>query len=167
MSNPSFSNIDLWLFELAEGNLSPEQTEQLELFLLNHPEFDVDRDVWEMAKVDKAPVVYPEVANLDRKRRPVAAFAFAGLLLFLLGSGSYLAWNGHFDSFSETDLQAQNDQVKSLLFERVRDLQYQTATQESSEAVEKFAAFGTLTLNSAYELSDSQHSTFIEGVAAS
>ncbi|MFK7784053.1 MAG: type IX secretion system membrane protein PorP/SprF, partial [Crocinitomicaceae bacterium] len=41
------------------------------------------------------------------------------------------------------------------------------ATQESSEAVEKFAAFGKLTLNSAYELSDSQNRTFIEGVAVS
>ena len=48
MSKPSFSNIDLWLFELAEGNLSPEQVKQLEMFLLQYPELDVERDVWEM-----------------------------------------------------------------------------------------------------------------------
>ena len=49
MSNPSFSNIDLWLFELAEGNLTPAQIEQLEAFLMNNPELDVERDMWEMA----------------------------------------------------------------------------------------------------------------------
>lgn len=93
MSNPSFSNIDLWLFELSEGNLSPEQVEQLELFLLNNPELDVDRDVWEMAKVDKRAIAYPNVADLERKRRPVAVYALSAALLLLLGTGSYVAWN--------------------------------------------------------------------------
>lgn len=68
MSNPSFSNIDLWLFELAEGNLSEAQIEQLELFLLQHPELDVDRDVWAMAKVDKTPLAFPAQEKLERKR---------------------------------------------------------------------------------------------------
>lgn len=68
MSNPSFSNIELWLFELAEGNLSPKQIEQLELFLLQNPELDIDRDVWEMAKIAKQPVAYPDEAKLTKKR---------------------------------------------------------------------------------------------------
>ena len=75
MSKPSFSNIDLWLFELAEGNLTPAQVEQLELFLLQHPELDVERDVWEMAKVSPAVATYPGQDNL-RKKRPVAWYAF-------------------------------------------------------------------------------------------
>ena len=49
MSNPSFSNIDRWLFELNEGNLSPEQVHQLKVFLLQHPELDIDKNMWELA----------------------------------------------------------------------------------------------------------------------
>ncbi len=74
MSNPSFSNIDLWLFELAEGNLTPAQIEQLELFLLQHPELDVDRDVWEMAKVAPVATKFAEQGSL-RKKRPVGWYA--------------------------------------------------------------------------------------------
>lgn len=120
MSNPSFSNIDLWLFELAEGNLSAEQVKQLELFLLNHPELDVERDVWEMAKVDKQPVAYPNMADLERKRRPVAVYAFAGLFLLLLGTGSYVAWNSQSDDFTESDLIVQNEEVKGELLRQIK-----------------------------------------------
>ncbi len=59
MSNPSFENIDKWLFEYVEGNLSPAQIEKLESFLLNNPQFDADLDAWQMAKVDNTPVAYP------------------------------------------------------------------------------------------------------------
>lgn len=76
MSNPSFSNIDLWLFELAEGNLTPRQIEQLELFLLQNPDLDIDRDMWEMAKVEKQEAVFPDQEKLN-KRRPIGWY-FAG-----------------------------------------------------------------------------------------
>jgi len=86
MSNPSFSNIDLWLFELAEGNLSQAQIEQLELFLLQNPDLDVDRDIWEMSKVNAAPVVYPDQAGLSRKKssRPFVLVGSSALLLLSL-----------------------------------------------------------------------------------
>jgi type IX secretion system PorP/SprF family membrane protein len=77
MSNPSFSNIDRWLFELMEGNLSAEQEQQLEAFLLQHPELDVDRDMWEMATVQKEEVVYPHQDRIVR-RKPVGLFMLAG-----------------------------------------------------------------------------------------
>jgi type IX secretion system PorP/SprF family membrane protein len=77
MSNPSFSNIDRWLFELMEGNLSAEQEQQLEAFLLQHPELDVDRDMWEMATVQKEEVVYPHQDRIIR-RKPVGLFMLAG-----------------------------------------------------------------------------------------
>ncbi|MCH2225427.1 MAG: type IX secretion system membrane protein PorP/SprF [Crocinitomicaceae bacterium] len=89
MSKPSFSNIDLWLFELSEGNLSPEQVQQLELFLFQHPEFDIDRDMWEVARVDKTPITYPNVKELERKRRPVGFYAVSSLVVFLLFWGNY------------------------------------------------------------------------------
>jgi len=77
MSNPSFSNIDRWLFELMEGNLSAEQEQQLEAFLLQHPELDVDRDMWEMATVQKEEVVYPHQDRIVR-RKPVGLYMMAG-----------------------------------------------------------------------------------------
>lgn len=91
MSNPSFSNIDLWLFELAEGNLSPVQVEQLEMFLLQHPELDVDRDVWESAKIVAVPPVFEEKEKLKR-RAPIAWYSVASLaaILCLIGITSSL-----------------------------------------------------------------------------
>lgn len=88
MSKPSFSNIDLWLFEYAEGNLTPDQEAQLELFILQHPELDVDRDMWEMAKVGKTNTPYPESESLYR-RKPVGMYVGVGAmgLLLLLFTG--------------------------------------------------------------------------------
>lgn len=86
MSNPSFSNIDRWLFELYEGNLSPEQVQQLEVFLLQHPELEVDRDMWELAKVEKTEVVYPHQDKFIR-RKPVGLYMMAGftsIAIFIL-----------------------------------------------------------------------------------
>lgn len=90
MSKPSYSNIELWLFELAEGNLSPDQVEDLRIFLLEHPEIDVDADMWKIAKVQPTTVVVPEglTASLQ-KERPyslhTAIGATAIVLLFFIG----------------------------------------------------------------------------------
>ncbi len=78
MSNPSFSNIDRWLFELVEGNLSPEQIAQLEAFLLQHPELDVDKDMWELATVEKTEVVYPHQDKFIR-RKPIGLYMMTGM----------------------------------------------------------------------------------------
>ena len=96
MSKPSFSNIDLWLFEYAEGNLNADQEAQLELFILQHPELDVERDMWEMAKVNKVEATYPETENLYR-RKPVGAYVGMGavaLLLLMFTGYSIMQWSG-------------------------------------------------------------------------
>lgn len=77
MSKPSFSNIDLWLFEYAEGNLTDDQVAQLELFILQHPELDVDRDMWEMAHVKKEEAAFADQKSL-MKRKPVGAYWAVG-----------------------------------------------------------------------------------------
>ena len=85
MSNLSYSNIDRWLFELVEGNLSPEQIAQLESFLVQHPELDVDKDMWELAKVDKQEYVYQHQQKFI-KRRPVGiymSFGFVSLAIVI------------------------------------------------------------------------------------
>ena len=93
MSNPSFENIDKWLFEYMEGNLSPAQVSQLEMFMLNNPEFEPDMDAWQLAKVDATPVVFPGVAG--RKRKPVPFWLVSTLALttvFVAGTffGAYV-----------------------------------------------------------------------------
>jgi type IX secretion system PorP/SprF family membrane protein len=69
MSTPSFSNIDRWLFEWKEGNLSPQQIEQLETFILLNPEIEVDKEMWDLSHVDATPSAYPDIEKLKRKRR--------------------------------------------------------------------------------------------------
>ncbi len=91
MSKPSFSNIDLWLFEYAEGNLTDDQVAQLELFILQHPELDVDRDMWEMAHVSKEENAFAD-QNALLKRKPVGAYWAVGagaLTMIALIFGSY------------------------------------------------------------------------------
>lgn len=132
MSNPSFSNIDLWLFERAEGNLSPEQLAQLELFLLQHPELDMDSDVWEMAKVDKKAYSYPDMAALERKRRPVVAYGFIAFFLLFAGTTSYLFWDG--TSEAETDLRLmaeQNAKLKQELLKQIDAIQLESSTSQT------------------------------------
>ena len=91
MSKPSFSNIDLWLFEYAEGNLTDDQVAKLELFILQHPELDVERDMWEMAQVKQEEVVYSD-QNALIKRKPIGAYWAAGagaLTMIILIFGSF------------------------------------------------------------------------------
>jgi type IX secretion system PorP/SprF family membrane protein len=102
MSNPSYSNIDRWLFELMEGNLSPEQVAQLKAFLIQHPELDVDRDMWELAKVSTPEVVYPQQNKLI-KRRPVGLFMSLGFasMAIMVGLGFY-SFFGDFTQYMPT-----------------------------------------------------------------
>lgn len=94
MSNPSFSNIDLWLFELNEGNLSKTQAEQLRMFLLNHPELDVDKDMWEKAFVTASEMEYEEQDRL--KKRGFVWFPYAASIggVIILGSTMWYAFKG-------------------------------------------------------------------------
>lgn len=92
MSNPSFSNIDVWLFELREGNLSPEQVAKLEAFLLMHPEFDVDKDMWGLAQVEATEVIYPHQKRLERRKAPVIYWWTSAAATLIVG-GLFLMFN--------------------------------------------------------------------------
>lgn len=103
MSNPSFSNIDRWLFELMEGNLSEEQIAQLEAFMIRHPELDVDRDMWELSKVDALDVRYPKTEQLIR-RRPLGLFMSLGAasILGVIAIGTMMHWPNNVVFLKET-----------------------------------------------------------------
>lgn len=125
MSGPSFSNIDLWLFELAEGNLSPNQIQQLELFLLQNPDVDIDRDVWEMAKITPSVQEFPNTESLQRRRRPIAWFyvSSAASIALLLGSMNFTSISN--STKSENFLIAENSQyevVKGLLKKEIAQI---------------------------------------------
>jgi hypothetical protein len=89
MSNPSFDNIDKWLFEYTEGNLSSQQVDQLKQFLLHNPELEMDLDAWESARVEAVPVVFPNVDSYTK--RPVA-WVFPTVILATFGVSLALGW---------------------------------------------------------------------------
>lgn len=145
MSKPSFSNIDLWLFELAEGNLSPEQIERLELFLLQNPDLDVERDMWEFARVDNAAVVYPDTDKLERKRRPVAFYLTSLLVLFLFGAGAYGLWTIKSEEYKEeTSLAEYNESKQSSLEKEITFLRVELAKRDHASGVRELASTGGL-----------------------
>ncbi|MFM6935674.1 MAG: hypothetical protein ACKOXP_09535 [Flavobacteriales bacterium] len=81
---PTHENIDRWLFDYTEGNLSPDQEQQLETFLMNHPDLELDMDAWEMSKVDAEPFVFDGKDQLYKKRNYRPVFALLGLFVFIL-----------------------------------------------------------------------------------
>jgi len=51
LNSPSHDNIDYWFFDWVEGNLTAEQEEQLQLFLLLNPEYEAEAEAWKASKV--------------------------------------------------------------------------------------------------------------------
>ncbi|MBK6953520.1 MAG: type IX secretion system membrane protein PorP/SprF [Crocinitomicaceae bacterium] len=82
------NNFDRWMFDYKEGNLSAAEAEEFENFLIQHPEFEVDADAWDMAYVQSEPVIYPHAEKLEKKRRVAGWYYWsaAASLLLLLGS---------------------------------------------------------------------------------
>jgi hypothetical protein len=72
---PNQENIDRWLFDWTEGNLSSDQVFMLEEFLLVHPEHQIDADLWQQANLsfpeftEQVEIKIPE--EKSKKRRAV------------------------------------------------------------------------------------------------
>ena len=73
MTSPNFENIDLWLFDYVEGNLSVYQKELLENYILNHPELEIDLDMWNMAKM---PIVETSEHGFEIKKKKESRYAY-------------------------------------------------------------------------------------------
>ena len=156
MSKPSFSNIDLWLFELAEGNLSQDQVAQLELFLLQHPEFDVDKDVWTDTKVEKVQEFYPEQESLHR-RKPIGFYSAIASTAFIMFTfvGCYQYFD--LDSISSNQLASvgsfeQND--KDKLEKEIEELKATVSSlkQENSQLTAENLIGNPINLNNTTSL---------------
>lgn len=89
-------NFDRWMFDYKEGNLSAADAEKFENFLLEHPEFELDADAWDMAYVPAENFVYPDAHKLEKKRRVAGWYywsAAASLILLLTSMAIYIFSN--------------------------------------------------------------------------
>ncbi len=86
MITPNYDNIDRWLFDYTEGNLSSEQESLLENYILNHPELEVDLDMWKMSNI-RASESFVNDLHLQKKTENRKVFALVntiGLIIILL-----------------------------------------------------------------------------------
>jgi hypothetical protein len=84
---PNRENIDRWLFDWTEGNLSPSQEMQLEEFLVENPDLSIDADAWDAATVSSIPFAYENQASLKKRKKRVFAYWQFYALILLIGTG--------------------------------------------------------------------------------
>lgn len=82
MNFPNRENIDRWLFDFTEGNLSAEQETILDNYILNNPDIEIDLDAWQSAKLTNQEISLPNKENYKRKRR-IAPVNFLSLIILL------------------------------------------------------------------------------------
>lgn len=130
MKFPTRENIDRWMFDYTEGNLSPEQETLLENYILNNPDLEVDLDAWQMAAVSTEELIYTEKEKAYKKRRLLPYFigAFSALLVI-----SMLFWNYN---QQQTNRQQQVAQSSSISNKTVKSSPvYSTTSSNTSKSV--------------------------------
>jgi type IX secretion system PorP/SprF family membrane protein len=93
MTSPNKTNIDQWLFDYFEGNLSSEQEALLEEFLLEHPEYDADLEAMGEARVSSGVDYFPHAEALKRDSVWSGAYMqWAAGVALLIGLASSIWW---------------------------------------------------------------------------
>ena len=149
---PTHENIDRWLFDYTEGNLSAQQEQQLESFLMNHPDLELDLDAWELAKIDAAPMVFENKTSLYKKRNYKTTFAFASLLLLLI-SGIVFFGNR---TKEETQTNANNARtIKTSTVQKAPSTRKTTTTRVNADQLTSLAErqFIAIPVSTPYETS--------------
>lgn len=91
MSTIDYKNMDEWLFNYFEGNLSAPETDLLKAFLNKNPSLKADYDAWKKSYVHEPAMEYPNTDSLlkpqaapaaNRIKWSVALLLLAGLLVF-------------------------------------------------------------------------------------
>ena len=138
MTSPNFENIDLWLFDYTEGNLSVYQKELLEQYILNHPELEIDLDMWNMSKVS---ISTDFVDTLELKKKRTSRFSyyatsFTGVLIILLISKSHdlkIYNNGLNKTKQVSDLQhIKNNKISTKIFSNSASPKLETPIKTST-----------------------------------
>ena len=133
MNSPTHENIDQWLFDRIEGNLSFEQEQELSLFLLLNPSYDIDLDAWEKSKVN-----FPEIdpalvesmgfgvkeVEKERKKRPIGMWIFASSLTLILCGLFISIGDGASISEQKANQNAQTKQSLVVSTKKGNGLQY-------------------------------------------
>lgn len=109
MSRITHDNIDKWLFNLEEGNLSASEKRELDQFLDSHPELKEEADAWKLSHISEPLTSYAYEAELHAITAGAGIgyrkyAAMAGLLLLLGGSALYLFFNSETIQFSFPDV---------------------------------------------------------------
>lgn len=91
MSTIDYKNMDEWLFNYFEGNLSAPETDLLKAFLNKNPSLKADYDAWKKSYVHEPAMEYPNTDSLlkpqpapaaNRIKWSIALLLLAGLLVF-------------------------------------------------------------------------------------
>lgn len=143
MNIPNRDNIDRWLFDWTEGNLSPSQELQLEEFLMLNPDLEIDADAWTAATVSSIPFSYEKQASLRKRKKRILAywqFYAAALFLLFLGSGLYLILNAKgqivqpLTKTASSQLKTNNSNNSKKALEQSKNKRNTTATTQQNGA---------------------------------
>ena len=89
---PTIENIDQWLFDALEGNLSPAQEQALEDYIAQNPELELEQQAWSKTNYAASEVTFEPKAALYRKKKlGYKHFAAAALLLLLLATKAFIS----------------------------------------------------------------------------
>ena len=112
MISPNRENIDRWLFDYTEGNLSEDKVTILENYLLNNPDIEVDLDAWEDSKLVVENVSLPNKEKFKRKRKLTPFYFATTLILFVYGSFWYFSSSSVENNKIVSNINNQNGESK-------------------------------------------------------
>lgn len=171
MTSPNFENIDLWLFDYVEGNLSVYQKELLENYIRNHPELEIDLDMWNMSKMPVAETLDHGV-QIKKKRENRYAYyttSILGAVIILLIAKSNESYNLYLNkSIQTSDLQinkSKNEVSKETYELNTKNANSATVKIESSiilneiQITQRFSDSGLTNVNPAPEQQEAMRST--------
>lgn len=171
MTSPNFENIDLWLFDYVEGNLSVYQKELLENYIRNHPELEIDLDMWNMSKMPVAETLDHGV-QIKKKRENRYAYyttSILGAVIILLIAKSNESYNLYLNKLIQTsDLQinkSKNEVSKETYELNTENANSATVKIESSiilneiQITQRFSDSGLTNVNPAPEQQEAMRST--------
>ncbi len=138
-------NIDKWLFDYFEGNLSPHEEVEVELFLSQNPEFEVDFDTWQDSlNTDIDIPSYEAPKSLYKKEFASEYWLVASLFLLLLGSGIYFVTVNEQDNIELTVATTQEfkqNEKKEVTYVGSGDRKEQSGTKKQENTTLKNNSF--------------------------
>lgn len=131
MISPNRENIDRWLFDYTEGNLSVDQEKLLENYILNNPDIEVDLDAWEGSKLVSEEISFRNKENLKRKRR-ITPILLSSVLLFVISASIWIISPRLIEKYAEVSSHNNGHSAKKSKVKILNHLTSSTFTAKSS-----------------------------------